>query len=589
MKSVLIATDLVRKSDGTLTPLEINTNSSHELTYNRIPPEGSEVVDFLSNFSEIFNHVEFNIFLQTNDITKLKVIDKPGSMGPIFQSFANHYGFEYDFISVNEGSLTIPVVDDSDDTLIIRVSYDAYALIDDLYARDNFEFHNLIKDESFASPVTFNTGDESNIDTITAFEPSVDGVAPNYIVKPRVPGYPKGVYPKLYRLDNIEELNSLKASISENEFVQKYEYDPTSGRIDNRIYFIRSMDLVYGTNLDVINVITYKSVNSISLGNSLLRYDSELIENKRLDPLFASKWHPKFKYFFDNMYHFDATDEILLQDYTTMLANQVEVNTEVLGVNIDDKLKEFGVAPIETLETFQTGVAEVGVIKENQLKTMFINISAIDDNGNEYSWYDGVDNKYLLQKQGTNLLEYISVVSSNIEIGDKTFVFNPQSNTINSLTITDVYFDVKDIPTYIMSLRGDFREFFIKLEDNVYLIQHNAGCDEWCGVFYTCSYSQCFDCGKLDTNCPNCSGQLGYGALCNSDVRLKKNIKLVGTSEMGINIYEFVYLNEESSLYTGVIAQDLLDSEYSDAVSMGEDGFYRVDYSKIDVEFKKIN
>jgi hypothetical protein len=590
MRSVLVATDLMRKTDGTLTPLEMNTNSGHELKlkYQQLV-SGSTSLDFLTSFDSIFSHEEFHQFLQTNNIIKLKVIDKQGSMGVVFESFANHYNYQYEFISVGEGSATIPQMEDSDDELIIRVSYDTYALVDDLYCRDNFEFHNLIKNESFASPVAFNTGEESNIDTILNFEPSMDGVVPNYIVKPRIPGYPRGIYPKIYRLDTLEELESLKQSITENEFIQKYEYNAELGRTYNRVTFIRSMDLICGSNLEVVNVITYKSISSISTENSLLQYDSELIEGKKLDPTFALKWHPKYGKVNDTTYHFDMTDEILAPDLTTIPADTLEVGTTLFGINFDENLNMLQTANVDTLSTFTTGSTVINLISQNNLAGIFINITAKDELNNEYSWYDGIDNKYLLQKSGSSTVEYTSQNAGVMENGDIIFVFDIVENKTKPLTITNIYFDIKDIDTYKMTLQEDYREFLTKLDGNIYLIQHNFGCSEQCGVFITCGYpGLCNSCGKGDVNCPNCTGQPSYSYVCNSDRRLKHNIVLVGTSESRINIYQFNYIEKEG-LFEGVIAQELLGTEFENALVTGEDGMYSVDYSKLDVEFKKLN
>jgi hypothetical protein len=589
MRSVLVATDLMRKTDGTLTPLEMNTNSSHELQFNHTPPSGSTVIDFLSNFENIFNHIEFNTFLQTNNITKLKVIDKPGSLGVIFESFASHFNYQYEFISVSEGSATIPEIEDSNDVLIIRVSYDTYALIDDLYCRDNFEFHNLIKNESFASPVAFNTGEESNIDTIINFEPSIDGVVPNYIVKPRIPGYPRGVYPKMYRLETLEELQSLKESINENEFIQKYEYNEELGRTDNRVTFIRSMDLICGSNLEVVNVITYKSLSAVSTENSLLQYYSEVIEGNKLNPTFALKWHPKYGNVSDTTYHFDMTDEILTPNLSTIPATVLEVGTSLFGINFDENLNMLETANVDTLSTFTTGSTDITSISQNNLAGIFINITATDELNNEYSWYDGIDNKYLLQKSGSSNVEYTSQNAGVIETGDIIFVFDIVENQAKPLTITDIHFDIKDIDTYKMILQDDYREFLTKIDGNIYLIQHNYGCSEFCGQFIMCgSPGACDACGKGDFGCPNCTGMVSFGYVCNSDRRLKQNIVLVGTSQSGINIYQFNYIEREG-LYEGVIAQELVGTEFEVALALDDDGMYTVDYSKLDVEFKKLN
>ena len=73
------------------------------------------------------------------------------------------------------------------------------------------------------------------------------------------------------------------------------------------------------------------------------------------------------------------------------------------------------------------------------------------------------------------------------------------------------------------------------------------------------------------------------GAL--SDARLKEKIQRTGTSPSGIPIYEFNYIGDNNR-YSGAMAQDLLDT---DAVSKGEDGYYRVNYNNIDVDMHLIN
>jgi len=67
-----------------------------------------------------------------------------------------------------------------------------------------------------------------------------------------------------------------------------------------------------------------------------------------------------------------------------------------------------------------------------------------------------------------------------------------------------------------------------------------------------------------------------------SDVRTKENISLIGKSPSGLNIYKFKYINGDN-YYQGVMAQ-----EVPHASTLGEDGFYKVDYSKVDVEFRKV-
>lgn len=83
------------------------------------------------------------------------------------------------------------------------------------------------------------------------------------------------------------------------------------------------------------------------------------------------------------------------------------------------------------------------------------------------------------------------------------------------------------------------------------------------------------------------SGGGGGLIIAPSDIRLKENIEKISVSDSGINIYKFNFIGEDIT-YQGVIAQELINTEFEKALII-EDDFYKVDYSQIDVEFKKLN
>jgi len=80
------------------------------------------------------------------------------------------------------------------------------------------------------------------------------------------------------------------------------------------------------------------------------------------------------------------------------------------------------------------------------------------------------------------------------------------------------------------------------------------------------------------------------GSCGRSDRRLKQNISFKYNSPSGIPIYEFEYTNESDGIgtYVGTMAQDLIKLGIHESVITGRDGYYFVDYSKIDVDFRKI-
>jgi len=80
-------------------------------------------------------------------------------------------------------------------------------------------------------------------------------------------------------------------------------------------------------------------------------------------------------------------------------------------------------------------------------------------------------------------------------------------------------------------------------------------------------------------------GNFGYNYSGPSDIRLKRDIVLLETRADGIKVYSFRYKTSEE-YYIGVMAQDLLGTQWESAVGTGADGMYWVDYSKLPVKFE---
>jgi hypothetical protein len=75
-----------------------------------------------------------------------------------------------------------------------------------------------------------------------------------------------------------------------------------------------------------------------------------------------------------------------------------------------------------------------------------------------------------------------------------------------------------------------------------------------------------------------------------SDIRLKKDIKRIGKSPSGYNVYEFRYNNKlttDNTLWRGVMAQEVMQVNPA-AVSIASNGYYCVDYNLLDVDMIKV-
>jgi Chaperone of endosialidase len=78
-----------------------------------------------------------------------------------------------------------------------------------------------------------------------------------------------------------------------------------------------------------------------------------------------------------------------------------------------------------------------------------------------------------------------------------------------------------------------------------------------------------------------------FGTKPVSDLRLKTDVTRIGTGAHGLPLYTFRYIGEPD-LYEGVMAQDVLGVMPS-AVSVAEDGYYRVDYEQLGIPFRRVH
>ncbi len=77
-----------------------------------------------------------------------------------------------------------------------------------------------------------------------------------------------------------------------------------------------------------------------------------------------------------------------------------------------------------------------------------------------------------------------------------------------------------------------------------------------------------------------------YAGFKASDKRLKENINKIGESISGLNIYKFNYIGKAKQ-YIGAMADEVI-KVVPQAVIRDNDGYYRVNYSLIDVTFKEV-
>ena len=310
MKATIIGSDLLQTGDS-VKFLEINTNTT---IYN----EGADLLDYTSLFD----------VLNTNNITEFHFIWTEGdAYKPLTEQFRfkkileekcieNNISFTDHMVPV--GSVTVPYVEDASHKFILRQAFDTTALVDETYCADKFEFFSLMSESEF-TPKTHFTSETLSLNTLDSvdFDTTTN---PNVLIKARYPSYDIMTYPELYRVANSSELTTLKSGVESNHLVQEFIFSEDN-LVQDRYSIIRSIDIIYGSSLDVINMGGYTQSTMIPLSFSV---DEFVTGTNKLNQKSRYKYITKeLGNFAKNDYHTDDDSAILkfngtLEDVTTI-------------------------------------------------------------------------------------------------------------------------------------------------------------------------------------------------------------------------------------------------------------------------------
>lgn len=491
MKGTIIGSDLLQ-SVNSVKVIEVNTNTT---IYN----DGAELLDYDTLFSVLI----------ANSITELHFIYTAGDS--YLPTNADSYVFEdklkekclqhnityYPYV-VPQHSVTVPYIEDAAHKFILRQSFDTTALVDETYCADKFEFVSLMSGSEFAvqsyvSDIslgmdTFPTPNISNIDT------------PNAVVKARYPNYNNKEYPAIYELDTLLELSDLKANIPTNYLIQEFVYD-SQNIDDGRWNTIRSIDIMYGPNLDIINLGGYKCSTIIPLTFS----SNEFVSGS------TTQYNQKTRYkyitkqlgnFAGVDYHID--DETMILDYTGSLK---DINTIKLGDYIQsiDFTDLSGSSPSNsqalhlygwnstlqrTIDTLVEVSSSLNGIASASVDTIYVKLTL--DNG--LMWDDAPSATYYIEESGSLSTRWEKV--NNLYVGDKFVVKNTLTNQLETVTITSLEMVYSQKVIYGLDFEPSDL-FLVDIGDGLFGIMHN-GC--WGCGFSWCGSSSC------STWCPTCQG-----------------------------------------------------------------------------------
>ena len=429
MRTVLIGSDFMYDKDSNLRPIEINTG---------VGWDGPEKVE---DDADCFDLTGLDAFVKSNNFTSVHYIGALVVLSSKLEAYCAENSIGYQFHIVQNTAITVPYIEDNDQTLIIRSSYDTTALVDDQYCRDKVNFMNLIKDSTFGSQFAYiddNNTLVSNISTINN-----NGEHPNFILKSRYPGYDKEVYPKFFKVSNQSELDTVIANnVTTNYFLMEYLCN-TNFLWEGHSVVIRSFNLLFPPNLESIQLGQYTKLNqNILLDNVTYSSDTFEIDSQfraSYNTLGITNWKPKLLDT-DMVEMSDGTFKTALDLQVGDLIKTIELPSEN-GASLSSYISSQSGLDYATLISSAIYTNNTVVYKQKVNVLTFINKLTFEDTS---TWEDVVHSKYLVESGSTvvfkqlfdmaagDVVLLIDTTDNNLTFVRKTVVSNTQTKRVFS-------------------------------------------------------------------------------------------------------------------------------------------------------------
>jgi hypothetical protein len=325
MKGTLFSADFVKDSNGDLRLLELNTDTG-----------------ILENELSNLNLIEFVNVLQTNNITELDIIYKPTIHLRIVTRITDYITENCEFItSINlhdENTNTIypTTIQDSDNKFILRMAYDESALFDSEYCKNRLNVYNLFTNNSITDYCVayYHSSSIGEFDTLTR-ETNPSNI-PDATIKDIDESYNPIDFFKINTENGTIEENwneFLIQNSGEDKLIEQYHFHSSNVDTNNHITSFRFVGIVYGSNLNFIELASFKKSSILELPSSI---DLNPETNKVAD------YH--FYEFVTNMFKSDSagillSHEVLMGDDTWKKVSDIQVGENVKSYYISSPLQ----------------------------------------------------------------------------------------------------------------------------------------------------------------------------------------------------------------------------------------------------------
>lgn len=246
MKAVLFSTDFAIDANNNPRLLEINTDT---VVYPAFTSSLS-----LNNLTDVIN--------SHSEITEFHIVHKPDLHSSFVDLVSSSVAAscpgiqKYGTTEVSLNSVYPTSPEDSGSKFILRLAYDENAVFDSTYSKSNFNTIKLMYDNNATASIgeIYHSSSAGEINTLLG-DKGTSEFLPDLILKSSTePASDMQFYIITGSVsDTSQIINDAKALTSDTTYIEKYFYSEDQV-VNNKIRSLRSYDIIYGTNLDIIKL-----------------------------------------------------------------------------------------------------------------------------------------------------------------------------------------------------------------------------------------------------------------------------------------------------------------------------------------------
>jgi intein/homing endonuclease len=464
MKGTLFSADFVKDSTGNLRLLELNTDTG-----------------FLTQEVSNIDFTDINQVLVENNITVLDIIYKPGIHLEFVNNFSASVPSNITTINLHEedpNSIYPITIEDSSDKFILRLAYDESALFDSEYCKNRLNVFNLFTDNSVTDYCVsyYHSSSIGEFNTLT--KELNENNLPDATIKD-INEYHNPI--DFFKIGSEVENETiedrwnqfLSANVSDDKVIEQYHFHTSSLDSYNHITSVRFFGIVYGSELEVIPLHSYKISSIFDLPNDL---SSELNLSQYTNKI--QDYH--YYEFTTNFIKSDSngllsTHEILSSDDVWRPIGDYVVGNSVKSYHIDryDASNQNSLYFNYEGSQLPSGsylTSSVVVYKDSaNLKYNSMFELKVDND----SFFSGLSKYYIVFDSGSNMSSFKPISLINPETD---YLYGVDANLINideinfytstDSNLTYVELDIEDTDTFIISGSTSFNT----------IVAHNAPC-----------------------------------------------------------------------------------------------------------------